>query len=73
MYALVCTRQVKRAAADEDQSNAAMIAQQTSASAAATSLRSSSAQDAEAALDSLASFSTQGVPPAPLSPSNKPR
>ncbi len=61
MYALVCTRQVKRAAADEDQSNAAMITQQTSASAVATSLRSSAAQDAEAALDSLGSFSTQGV------------
>jgi hypothetical protein len=53
MYAFLCTQRMKREAAADDQSNAAI-----SMSMRGSSI--SSDQDAETALDSLASFSTQG-------------
>jgi hypothetical protein len=56
MYALVCTKRVKREAALGDNSDATMIAQQPASTLSEDKVK----QDSEAALDLLASFCTQG-------------
>ena len=60
MYALVCTKRVKREAALGDNSDATMIAQQPASTLSADKVMLVHTQDSEAALDLLASFCTQG-------------